>query len=608
MEGGAAQAAGGSSGGGSINIFANIIREAGTVSANGGASVSSGGGKGGNGSVNIDELQPYLNYPQKEINIEKDTSYEIDDTKFAYINQNGIQTPIVNMGTLKYESLDTNIVTVDNKGRIVGIKVGKAKIKITDTTNNISTYIYINVYNGSRIDVQEGKNFTIALKENGTVWSYGKNDKGQLGTGDNNNQNEPIQIQNLVDIKQISVGYSHSLALSKTGDIYCWGFGEKGQLGNGNAVNSSNPVIVTGITDIKKVQAYKNISLALDNNGIVYVWGEGYANLPIKLVFTERITDISGRLMLTNEGKIYDISDLNNPVRNLKDISKISCGEDHVAALSSNGMLYLWGDNKYGQCANKKVDNKNSQTVDFKVIDISAGNGTTIIQSENKEVYVIGNNNNGQIGLKETASTYKIEKMDVGTEIENISAGIGTHSGLVDKNGYVWHTGTNANGELGIGNNENTTEFIKNGQSVVRTNFEKKYLEIGEKETVIARLENTFNLKIDLVDDNQENFYLDLGEKQIIDIEELTMTAINYGTSNIKVIHKDTKKEKEITIIVSMKMESIIQGFRDYDCTDRRICSSGKRPAIYSRSNKYIWRHKIFFRRRPKRENNIFGR
>ena len=91
--------------------------------------------------------------------------------------------------------------------------------------------------------------------------------------------------------------------------------------------------------------------------------------------------------MLTNEGKIYDISDLNNPVRNLKDISTISCGEDHVAALSSNGMLYLWGDNKYGQCANKKVDNKNSQTVDFKVIDISAGNGTTIIQSENKEMF-----------------------------------------------------------------------------------------------------------------------------------------------------------------------------------------------------------------------------
>ena len=333
MIAGGGTAPGGSSGGGSVNIFANIIREKGVVTANGGESKNGNGGIGGQGSVTINELNPYLNYPEKEINIEKNTYYKMEASKFTYVNQNGIQTPIVNLGTLKYESIDTNIVRVDNTGKITGINVGTAKIKITDINNDISTYIYINVYNGSKVDVKEGKNFTIALKENGTVWSYGLNDKGQLGKGDSNNQNEPTEVKGIKDIKQISAGYSHSLAISRTGEIYSWGAGEKGQLGNGDIVNSNSPIQITGLTNIKKVEAYKNTSLALDNNGYVYTWGEGYSSLPIKIIFSEKVTDISGNLLLTNEGKIYNLTDLTKPVRDFKDISKISCGEEHFAAL-----------------------------------------------------------------------------------------------------------------------------------------------------------------------------------------------------------------------------------------------------------------------------------
>ena len=319
------------------------------------------------------------------------------------------------------------------------------------------------------------------------------------------------------------------------------------------------------LSNIQKIEAYKNISLALDNNGIVYVWGEEYANLPMKVIFSEKVTDISGTLLLTERGKVYDISDLNNPIREFKDISKISCGKGHFAALSSDGRLYLWGDNKYGECANKNVDNTNTQTADFKVIDISAGNETTIIQAEDKKVYVIGNNSNGQIGLKEETNTYKITEINIGTEIENISSGEGTHSGLIDKEGYVWHTGINANGELGIGNYENKTEFTKNGQSIIKTNFEKKYLDKNETITIVARLENTFNLKIDLIDDNQNNFYLDLNGKTSATVNKMDVTTLDYGSVPVKVIHSLTNVEKEVKIIIAMKMESMVQGFRDID-------------------------------------------
>lgn len=68
-----------------------------------------------------------------------------------------------------------------NFGNITAIKEGSTKVKITDITNKISTYIFLEVVNNTKVDVKEGQNFTIALKQNGTVWSYGKNQNGELG-------------------------------------------------------------------------------------------------------------------------------------------------------------------------------------------------------------------------------------------------------------------------------------------------------------------------------------------------------------------------------------------------------------------------------------------
>lgn len=181
MKGGTGRGVGGSSGGGSINIFANIVKAEGIITANGGQQDGNSlNGKGGNGSVTINELKAYLNSTIKEVYINKNDTYKLDNTKFEYINQNGIQSPILSVGGLSYTSLDSNIAVVDNTGNVIGLNVGSTKVKVTDTVNNISTYVYINVYNNSKVDVKEGRNFTVALKENGTVWSYGLNNKGQL--------------------------------------------------------------------------------------------------------------------------------------------------------------------------------------------------------------------------------------------------------------------------------------------------------------------------------------------------------------------------------------------------------------------------------------------
>ena len=210
-------------------------------------------------------------------------------------------------------------------------------------------------------------------------------------------------------------------------------------------------------------------------------------------------------------------------------------------------------------------------SVDFDVIDISAGLGMTILQAENKKVYVLGDNSSGQIGLGDIANTSEIKEINLGDEIENISAGFGLHNGLITKDGFVWHSGTNGSGELGTQDNEYRYEFEKNGETIVITDFDKKYLDKDETTKVNARLENTFNLKVDLVDDNQDNFHLETEQSDVVSFNGLEIIPVGYGTAHVRVIHTASGVEKTIEIIVTMKMDSIVQGFRDADLEDRRI-------------------------------------
>ncbi len=100
-------------------------------------------------------------------------------------------------------------------------------------------------------DIKTGKGFTISLKQDGTVWSFGNNSVGELGLGNNVNKNAPEKVE--IDtgtkantstetpeteapaektiVTQIAVGTSHVLALTNTGKIYSWGLNNKGQLG-----------------------------------------------------------------------------------------------------------------------------------------------------------------------------------------------------------------------------------------------------------------------------------------------------------------------------------------------------------------------------------------
>jgi len=566
---------GGASGGGSVNVFANKIglnkstsAERGYFSYNSaGISYFIAGGGGGNGSATVTEVGPELKSKIKEIEMEIGDQYTINKSDLEIYNQKITPTGTVTLDNITFESLNTPIATIDSTGKINAVSLGKTKIKITEATTNITTYIYIVVKSGIIPDIKEGNNYTVALKKDGTVWSYGRNLYGELGVGTTTNSLVPIKVNNLENITKIEAGYNHSLALNANGEVFSWGRNLNGQLGIGDENNRTSPVKINGLSNIKKITAYKNISLALDSDGKVYAWGEGYSILPTRLNLADRIVDISGELLLTEGGNVINIKAITVKIAGLDKIAKISCGSDHYLGLKDDGTVYSWGDNSSGESA-KNPSTTTPQAVAFDYYDISAGLNHSILLKQNGEVFVCGTNSSGQIGLNTVSSTAVLTKITGIPSIEKISAGSATHSSIIDTTGFVWTAGLNTYGELGLGNTTQYKVYTKLGQTVLFSSIEREYLNVGENRTLNVRLENTFNLKIDLIDGNQNNFNVVLSDSTKLSKDGNIITAIGFGTSYINITHTPTGSTKQVEIIVARKFDSIVQGIRDTDMPD----------------------------------------
>ncbi len=568
-------AGGGASGGGSVNIFANEIgintkstalRGYATINETG-ITYAIAGSNGGNGSVTVTDVGAEINSKLKELTLNVNQEYILNKNNFEIISQKEIPSGIITLDNLEYSIVDSSIATIDSNGKITPIKEGKTKVKIVEQFSRVTTYIYLVIKNGSVPDIKLGNNFTVALKKDGTVWSYGKNDLGQLGNGANQTIMEPKKIANLSNIEKISTGYNHSIALNNNGEVYTWGANTFGQLGTGQSGNSNIPIKVEGLSNIVKVAGYQNISVALDSDGKVYVWGNGYSNIPTRIVISSKIVDISGNLLLKENGKVVTLSALTTEIASLSKVSKISCGADHYLGLTDIGTVYSWGDNSSGESA-KSTSTSTAQVVAIEMYDISAGLNHTIMQAQNGDVYVCGTNSSGQIGLNTTSSTSTLTKISGVPKIEKISAGSGTHSAIIDSTGFIWTTGLSTFGELGFGNTTQYKVYTKLGSTGITSNIQNESLDIGENRTINLRLENTFNLKIDLIDENQNNFTVTSSDPTKIVIEGKTIIPITYGKSFINITHTPTGQTKQIEISVIMKMESIVQGIIERDISD----------------------------------------
>ncbi|XP_028275745.1 RCC1 and BTB domain-containing protein 2 [Parambassis ranga] len=129
------------------------------------------------------------------------------------------------------------------------------------------------------VNIACGQLCSMAVLDNGEIYGWGYNCNGQLGLGNNGNQQTPCRIAALqgVNIVQVACGYAHTLALTDEGFVYAWGANSYGQLGTGNKSNQALPTLIT--TDKERMVEVaachtSHTSAAKTQSGQVLMWGQ----------------------------------------------------------------------------------------------------------------------------------------------------------------------------------------------------------------------------------------------------------------------------------------------------------------------------------------------
>ncbi len=205
------------------------------------------------------------------------------------------------------------------------------------------------------VKVASGANHTLALLSDGTVWSWGKNDSGQLGDGTLAMRTLPIRVTLPDTAVDIAAGSSHSMAALSDGTLYAWGANEKGQLGDGTTGNRNRPVKVQNIEGANALAAGFAHSLAIGGDGTLYAWGY----------------NIYGQLGMGNNSNVTAprpvkyISDEDTDGDGVKEprpqptTTLLAAGYNHTLAYA-DGQLYAFGYNLSGELCDGTYVNRNS--------------------------------------------------------------------------------------------------------------------------------------------------------------------------------------------------------------------------------------------------------
>jgi alpha-tubulin suppressor-like RCC1 family protein len=125
----------------------------------------------------------------------------------------------------------------------------------------------------SIVDMAGGRNHGVALKSNGTVWTWGLNDSGQLGDGSTTKRAQPEQVAGLSNIVDVGAGADHSIAVTADGHVFTWGAGDSGQLGLGSQSGRLVPTEVPGVSNAAISEAGRDHTLIITDDGHLITWG-----------------------------------------------------------------------------------------------------------------------------------------------------------------------------------------------------------------------------------------------------------------------------------------------------------------------------------------------
>ena len=290
------------------------------------------------------------------------------------------------------------------------------------------------------VSVAAGTSHNVALKADGTVWSWGYNGSGMLGDGTTGGSSRiPVQAQRLTSVIAVAAGKQHTVALRSDGTVWAWGYNNDGQLGDGTQLSRPLPVQALGLANVVAVSAGQNATVALKSDGTVWTWGSNFYGA------------LGEGIVRNADGQRF----IPAQVAGLTGMVAVSVG-NHAVAVKNDGTVWAWGDNGYGQLGD------GTTTFRATPVQVSGLNGVvaayagrassrnTIAIKADGTVWAWGSNDAGQLGdgifspsnyPVQVAGLFGVGSVDFGRD----------HGIAAKSDGTFWTWGANNSGQLGDG-------------------------------------------------------------------------------------------------------------------------------------------------------------
>lgn len=198
------------------------------------------------------------------------------------------------------------------------------------------------------VAIGAGDEHSLAVKSDGTVWAWGDNSYGQLGDTTHTMRLAPVQVIGLTDVIAVDGGDKHSVALKSDGTVWTWGWNNFGQLQNSVAVDTAAAVQVQSISDVRAIASGWYHVVVLKNDSTVWSWGNGY----------------EGEM---GDGSNDVIAHEPRQASGLTGVVEIAAQRNSTLAVRSDGAVRGWGYNYFGQLCDQTRINKNTPTPTFNV-------------------------------------------------------------------------------------------------------------------------------------------------------------------------------------------------------------------------------------------------
>ena len=340
----------------------------------------------------------------------------------------------------------------------------------------------------SAVDVAVGRNHSCAVLADGSVYCWGANDNGQLGSATlvvgipDSTSAFPADVSGAVEIV---AGVATNCVRHADGTVTCWGDNSSGVCGVGRTDGLVPIPEATGLSGVDALTFGRTGACALTGS-LVQCWGRqlsnGLANGEVSgnalapVAATEIISaraidyasgggvavDLGGRLFVW--GDHHPGAETTPPYVDppFTDTAGVALGSEHLCLLRPSGEVLCAGDNELGQLGDPSRDTSGGPDLAWAAVpglsgvaQIDANENNTCARTDEGALWCWGANQNGSLGVGDSTTKPSPVRVEVPGSVDDFSVGTDTGCAIVDGAVYCW--GRNGSGELGFPNTTGST-------------------------------------------------------------------------------------------------------------------------------------------------------